>query len=109
MQIQLMSAVWSLLAILAGGLIGVSFGMLQTRAGRRNHQLEQTGKLNTGFAVMPGSMRRVAYLVVVLALVQLICPLLFTNHCEWWVSAGVVGGYGAILFTQLRRRMASTH
>jgi hypothetical protein len=109
MQIQLMSTVWSLLAVLAGGLIGISFGILQTRASRRNQQLEQTGKLNTGFAVMPGSMRRVAYLVVALALVQLVCPLLFTNHCEWWVSAGVIGGYGAMLFTQLRRRLANSH
>ena len=109
MQIQLMTAVWSLLAVLAGGIIGVSFGMLQTKAWRRNQQMEQSGKLNTGFGVMPGSMRRVAYLVVALALVQVVCPLLFTNHCEWWVSAGVVGGYGAMLLIQLRRRLANTH
>ncbi|HVV73746.1 MAG TPA: hypothetical protein VHI52_19935 [Verrucomicrobiae bacterium] len=104
-----MTVVWSAVAALAGALIGISFGLLQTKATQRNKALEQTGKLNSGFGVMPGSMRRVAYLVIALALVQLVCPLLFTNHCEWWVSTGVVGGYGAMLYNQLRRRLAHTH
>lgn len=104
-----MTVVWSLMATLAGAVIGVSFGVLQTKAAQRNKQLVETGKLNSGFGVMPGSMRRVAYLIVALALIQLVCPLLFTTHCEWWVSAGVVGGYGAVLINQLRRRMLGTH
>ncbi len=108
MQIQTLSILWSLLSVVTGALIGISFGMLQTKAARRNQQLEQSGKINTGFAVMPGSMRRVAYLVLALALIQVVCPLLFTNHCEWWVSGGVVGGYGAMLLSQLRRRLALT-
>ena len=102
-----MSVVWCLLAVLAGGIIGISFGLLQNKAWRRNQQLEQNGNLNNGFAIIPGSMRRVAYLIVALALIQIVCPLLFTNHYEWWVSGGVVGGYGAVLFTQLRRRLAN--
>jgi hypothetical protein len=55
---------------------------------------------------MPGSMRRTAYLLVALALVQLVCPLLFTNGCQWWVSGGVVLGYGALLYRGLRGKMA---
>jgi len=109
MQSQLFLSFCCLAAVLAGGLIGVSFGFLQAKASRRNQQSEQAGTLNNGLGTMPGSMRRVAYLMVALALVQILCPLLFTNHFEWWVSAGVVGGYGAILFNQLRRRLANSH
>jgi hypothetical protein len=107
-QLQLMSVVWCLMAVLAGALIGISFGLLQNKAARRNQKLERNGNLNNGFAIMPGSMRRVAYLILALGLIQIVCPLLFTNHYEWWVSAGVVGGYGAVLFTQLRRRLANS-
>jgi hypothetical protein len=56
---------------------------------------------------MPGSMRRVAYLLVALAGVQVICPLLFTNGTQWWVSGGVVAGYGLVLAQELRRRMTA--
>jgi Na+/H+-dicarboxylate symporter len=109
MQIQFMSVVWSALALVAGVIVGLSFGLVQTRAWRRNQQLEQSGRLSSSFAVMPGSMRRVAYLIVALALVQILCPLLFTHHFEWWVSAGVVGGYGTLLFSRLRQRMSNSH
>jgi len=94
-------------AIAAGGLIGVTFGSIQEAAARRNQQLQSAGELNSGWAVMPGSMRRVAYLLVALAGVQFFCPLLFKNGCQWWVSGGLVAGYGAMLWRQLRRRLAS--
>ncbi len=54
---------------------------------------------------MPGSMRRVAYLLIVLALVQIISPALFAGGSQWWVSAGVAGGYGGLLLWQLRQRL----
>jgi hypothetical protein len=92
--------------LIAGVLIGTGFGMLQEAARRRNERLQQAGKLNSGWAVMPGSGARVAYLVIVLALVQLICPLLFVGGTQWWVSGGVAAGYGVLLFRQLRQRQA---
>lgn len=101
---------WSAAALVAGGLIGVSFGLVQQAAWRRHQRLEQSGKFNSGWAVMPGSMRRVAYLLVALALVQILCPLLFTANCQWWVSGGVIAGYGSMLYSQLRQRLAQrTH
>ena len=106
MQLGILSAIWSVAALLAGGLIGVSFGLAQQAAWRRHQRMEQTGKFNTGWAAMPGSMRRVAYLLIALALVQIACPLLFTTTTQWWVSAGVVAGYGIILYLHLRRRLA---
>jgi len=92
------------LALLAGGAIGVGFGVIQNIALRRNQKLQQSGSLNSGWAVMPGSMRRVAYLMVALVLVQIFCPLLFVGASQWWVSGGVVLGYGGFLFAGLRRK-----
>jgi hypothetical protein len=94
----------SLAGLVAGGAIGVGFGMVQDLAWRRNQRLQQAGELKSGWAVMPGSMRRVAYLLVALVAVQLFCPLLFTDGVQWWVSGGVLAGYGAMLFRQLRQR-----
>ena len=54
---------------------------------------------------MPGSGARVAYLLIALALVQFLCPLLFVDGTQWWVSAGVIAGYGWLLYRQLRQRM----
>ena len=55
---------------------------------------------------MPGSMRRTAYLLLALVLVQLVCPMLFTDGTQWWVSGGVVAGYACMLFLELRRRQS---
>ena len=93
----------------AGLVIGAGFGIVQDAARRRNERRQQEGKLNSGWAVMPGSGARVAYLVIALALIQVICPLLFVNGTQWWVSGGVVAGYGAMLFKQLRERQAQRH
>ncbi len=90
--------------LIAGVLIGAGFGMVQEAARRRNERLQQAGKLNSGWAVMPGSGARVAYLMLALVLVQLVCPLLFVNGTQWWVSAGVVLGYGWLLFRRLREQ-----
>jgi hypothetical protein len=106
MQLGIISAFWTAAALLAGAVIGASFGLVQQAAWRRHQKLEQTGKLNSGWAVMPGSMRRVAFLLVALAAVQVACPLLFTAKCQWWVSGGVVAGYGVVLYNQLRQRLA---
>ena len=92
--------------LIAGGVIGIGFGLVQDAARRRNEKRQADGKLNTGWAVMPGSGQRVAYLMIALVLVQIVCPMLFTNGVQWWVSAGVSGGYGFTLFRQLRARSA---
>jgi hypothetical protein len=65
---HLLDILRSAAALVAGGLIGLSFGWLQDLALRRHQKREQSGNFNNGWAVMPGSMRRVAYLLVALAL-----------------------------------------
>lgn len=92
-------------ALIVGGLIGLGFGMVQDAARRRNERKQAEGKLDSGWAIMPGSGARVAYLLLVLVAVQILCPLLFRDGIQWWVSGGVVLGYGWTLFKQLRRRM----
>jgi len=89
----------------AGALIGYAFGLLQHAALRRNEQRAQTGELKNGWSLMPGSGARVAYLLIALLLVQLICPLIFVGGTQWVVSAGVLLGYGWMLAVQLRHRL----
>lgn len=101
---QTTEAIRSILALVAGGVIGAGFGAIQNLALRRHEKLQQTGGLGHGMTAMTGSMRRVAYLLVLLVLIQIVCPLLFVNGSQWWVSAGVVLGYGGLLFSRLRHR-----
>jgi len=107
MNIQITEIFRSLAALAAGGLIGYAFGTIQQIALRRNEKRQEEGKLNNGWSLMPSSGQRVAYLLIALVLVQIICPLFFVNGSQWWVSGGVVLGYGTILFRQLRQRQAS--
>ena len=104
MIIQFMSTFLVVVAVIAGGAIGYCFGLIQNLALRRNERRQQSGDLNTGWAVMPGSMSRVAYLLIVLVAIQILCPLLFKEGTQWWVSAGVVLGYGYVLFRRLVQR-----
>jgi hypothetical protein len=104
MQIQLIELVRSVAALVAGTLVGIGFGIVQNNALRRYEARQRTGSLTTGWAVMPGSMRRVAGLLIALALVQMFCPLLFVEDSQWWVSGGVVAGYGVMLYRQFRQR-----
>jgi uncharacterized membrane protein len=105
---QIPQILWSIIGLVAGAGIGYGFGLIQNAAARRNQRLEDSGKLKNGWAVMPGSMRRVGYLVIALVLVQVICPLIFKNGTQWWVSGGVIGGYGFVLYSQLRQKLCAS-
>ena len=91
-------------ALIAGGLIGYAFGLIQNAARLRHEKRQQEGKFKNGWSIIPGSGARIAYLLIALLLVQLICPLLFVESTQWMVSAGVAAGYGWVLFQQLLRR-----
>ena len=93
-----------ILAVGAGALIGCAFGYIQNLALRRNQKLQESGQLNSGWAVMPGSGKRVASLVIALVVIQIVCPLLFINGSQWWVSGGVMLGYAVMLLKQMRAR-----
>jgi hypothetical protein len=97
-----------LAGVLAGSTIGYAFGLLQAVALRRNEERQRSGKLKNGWSLMPGSGARVAYLLLLLIGIQLICPMLFRGGTEWWVSGGLVLGYGWTLFKQLQLRRSET-
>ena len=102
MNIELMDVIRSALALGAGGLIGFTFGVMQTAAARRNEKRQREGKpggWGVGLCVIG--------LMLALVVIQMICPLLFSDHgTRWWVSAGVLCGYGIVLFRQLRQQLA---
>lgn len=102
MEVHWFNLACSLLALTAGGLIGYAFGLVQAIAKRQNEIKEAGGKVKSIWLLMPGSGVRVAYFLVSLVLVQLICPILFADGTQWWVSGGVVAGYGWLLFRQLQ-------
>ena len=93
----------SIAGIMLGGFIGFSFGTLQNNAQRKYNEKQNSGKFNSGWSVIPGSMRRTAYLLMLLAGIQVLCPFFFdAGNVQWLISAGVVIGYGWTLFMQLR-------
>jgi hypothetical protein len=107
MNIHFIELIRFLSSFAVGSGIGCAFGILQDRAIRQNEKRQVSGDLKSGLKVMPGSMGRVAYLLVALVLVQIVCPLFFEGDSQWWVSGGVVVGYGWILYRRLSRRRAS--
>src|SRR5262245_15812817 len=100
---EILYVIRALAGLLAGGLIGYGFGTIQNLALRRHQRLQQTGSLSHGWSIMPGSMRRVAGLLVALVLIQVLCPLLFVDGMQWWVSGGLIAAYGWMLFRRLHR------
>jgi hypothetical protein len=104
METNLYYIVRSVFALGGGIAIGYGFGLIQAAAQRRNDRRLQTGELKNPWSVMPGSGLRVASLLIVLAAIQVVCPLFFADSVQWWISAGVAGGYGGMLFRQLQER-----
>jgi len=104
METILLTVLRIVLALVAGSFIGYAFGLIQNAARLRHEKRQLEGKFKNGWAIIPGSGARIAYLLVALLLVQLICPLLFVEGTQWMVSGGVAAGYGAVLLQQLLRR-----
>jgi hypothetical protein len=107
MYSHLLNALLLLGALLLGGVIGFVFGSIQNAASVRHRKIQQGGQLHSGWALMPGSMRRTAFLLIALVVVQIACPLFFESATvQWLVSAGIVLGYGWTLLKKLRDRSA---
>lgn len=95
----------TLSAVLIGLAVGYSFGLLQENARRRNAALQSAGELKLGVQQLPGTGRRIAYLLLSLLAVQLLCPLLFRDGIQWLVSGGLLVGYAIPMWSQLRARL----
>ncbi len=95
----------AIVGFVVGGLIGLAFGAIQNYALRRNEKRQADGHLKNGWMVMPGSLSRVAFLMVALVLVQIGMPMLFDGLSQWMVSAGLVLGYGWMLYVEYRYKV----
>lgn len=90
------------LAVGAGVAIGLGFGRLQQAARARNERRQREGQLRNAWGLMPGSGGRVAMLLMTLVVIQVVCPMLFAGDTAWFVSAGLLGGYGWMLARRVR-------
>jgi hypothetical protein len=90
-----------------GAGIGLAFGLLQETAKRRHQERLDRGDLRSAWSLIPGAGTRVAYLLVTLAVIQACFPALFAHNVQWWVSGGLVAGYGYTLFRKLRRTLST--
>ena len=102
-----MSGIIFFAALIIGSIIGFSFGFIQKKAYDRYERKQRNGTFRSAWSIMPGSGMRIAYLMIVLFIIQVTCPLFFNGNIEWIVSAGVVLGYGWILVQQLKTRSRS--
>jgi len=105
MNNQSFSLLYSILALLTGGAIGLLFGIIQNQALQKNKKLQKQGKLKRSSLIMPGSFTRIAVLLFVLALVQITCPIFFSGNIQWLVSAGILISYAFTLLKQLNNRL----
>jgi hypothetical protein len=96
-----------ILALVVGATIGFAFGRMQNFARQQHQKMVDTGEFKSPWRIMPGSGGRVALLLVALVLIQIVCPMLFADGTQWWVSGGLLAGYGWTLFLQLRHRRAT--
>ena len=97
----------SILAVGVGVGIGLAFGRLQNFARQQHQRMVDAGEFKSPWRIMPGSGGRVALLLIALVLIQVVCPMLFADGTQWWVSGGLLAGYGWTLFQQLRHRRAT--
>ena len=101
MDIHFAEILRPLLGLVLGASVGAGFGLIQQAAQRRYQRKQDRSRLPHGWAVVPGSMLRVAYLLIALVVAQVISPALFAGAAAWWVSGGVALGYGGLLVRHL--------
>ena len=110
MKSEYLSIILAVGAFILGATVGLAFGSLQNAAILRFQKQKQQGKEGQGHSFLPGSASRIGFLLIVLMVVQIACPMLFSQQSlQWIVTAGVVLGYGWTLKDQLRLRTTHCH
>jgi hypothetical protein len=103
MSSSLIEGLISLAAVTVGWAIGFWFGTTQNSALIRNKKKYESGKLKSGWMIMPGSSSRVAILLIILVVIQVAIPMFFQGNIQWVLSAGIVLGYGWTFAKRLRK------
>ncbi len=88
----------AILGLVLGALIGMAFAWLQLQALRRNELLEQQKEVPGWLKQVPGSMGRVAFLLMAFVLAQILFPV--ANVV--WMAAGVAVAYAIPFILRLR-------
>jgi hypothetical protein len=92
-----------LLGVVLGVLIGSAYALLQIRALRRHEdRLKSDGKSPSVAGMVPGSMLRVAMLLVALVLVQVGCQKLGWNVSLFWLMVSLAVAYSIPFFWRLK-------
>jgi hypothetical protein len=92
------------LGLLVGMVIGAGYAWLQLLALRRNELLQQQEKPRGVIAMLPGSMARVALLLLVLVLIQVLDQKQMINRI--WLVIGLVVAYSVPFFWRLKQMMS---
>ncbi|HUK83296.1 MAG TPA: hypothetical protein VLZ12_11775 [Verrucomicrobiae bacterium] len=88
----------TLLGVALGTIIGGVFAWLQLQALYRNELLEKRRQLPMLLRQIPGSGVRVAFLLMALALVQVLVP----TADKWWLTGSLAVSYGIPFLWRLR-------
>ena len=83
-----------------GALIGMGFAWLQLQALRRNELLDQQRDIPGWLKQVPGSMGRVAFLLITFVLAQVVCP----RANVVWMAAGVAIAYAVPFLLRLKAK-----
>jgi hypothetical protein len=90
------SSIW--LGVILGVMIGGTFAWLQMLALRRNEMLEKQERLPGFLRLIPGSMGRVAFLLLALVLAQ----VRFPGVNLWWLTGSLIVTYAIPFVWRLR-------
>jgi len=91
-----------LLGIALGIVIGGAFAWMQLLAARRNELLQKQQRPSGILRQVPGSMTRVAFLLMALVAVQVFFP----QADKWCLSGALVVAYGIPFFWRLKDRIS---
>src|ERR1041384_2310606 len=97
------------LGLVLGMAIGGAYAWLQIAALRKNERLmQEQGKSRGPAAMLPGSMMRVAFLLIALVLVQvLVVPENKTPRFYWCLTGALVVTYSVPFFWKLKNLWSS--
>ncbi len=88
----------AILGLALGGLIGMVFAWLQLQALWRNELVEQKKEVPGWLRQVPGSMGRVAFLLLAVIMAQVLCP----SANVVWMAAGVAIAYAIPFVLRLK-------
>lgn len=95
MDPTLKTTVMEAVAFTFGLGLGGAYGFVAEWVRRRREKTRSARPLH---GLGSGALTRTAGLLVVLVVIQVVCPVFFRAGLQWPVLGGIVAGYGSMLF-----------